>query len=202
MLNADAGAMWWLVVTLLSATEAGAVAQPRLLMPQSVAGRHMAQAQPLPAQSEAPQRTTATYGDWIVQCEAKNQEPHQKVCEMQQVTQRQVQGKTIPYTLIALGRPAKGQLLKLVVQVPVNVSFSANVLIKTSDADKGILAPFTRCAPGGCFVEFEIKDDMLKKFRAASGTGKISFVDAGGHDISVPLSFNGFSQALDGFLKE
>jgi invasion protein IalB len=160
----------------------------------------MAQAQP--AQSEAPQRTTATYGDWVVQCETKDQEPHQKVCEMEQVTQRQVQGKTIPYTLIAVGRPVKGQPLKLVVQVPVNVSFSANARIKTSDADLGIVAPFARCAPGGCFAEFDIKDDIMKKFRAASGTGKISFVDAGGHDISVPLSFNGFSQALDGLLKE
>jgi invasion protein IalB len=160
----------------------------------------MAQAQP--AQSEAPQRTTATYGDWVVQCETKDQEPHKKVCEMEQVTQRQVQGKTIPYTLIAVGRPVKGQPLKLVVQVPVNVSFSANARIKTSDADQGIVAPFARCAPGGCFAEFDIKDDIIKKFRAASGSGKISFVDAGGHEISVPLSFNGFNQALDGLLKE
>jgi hypothetical protein len=43
---------------------------------------------------------------------------------------------------------------------------------------------------------------MVKKFRAASGTGKISFVDAGGHDVSAPLSFNGFSQTLDGLLNE
>lgn len=200
MLNADAGAIWWLAITMLSASAVGAVAQPRPLMPHSVADRHMAQAQP--AQSEAPQRTTATYGDWVVQCETKDQEPHKKVCEMEQVTQRQVQGKTIPYTLIAVGRPVKGQPLKLVVQVPVNVSFSANARIKTSDADQGIVAPFARCAPGGCFAEFDIKDDIIKKFRAASGSGKISFVDAGGHEISVPLSFNGFNQALDGLLKE
>jgi invasion protein IalB len=200
MLKADAGAIWWLAVTVLSASAAGAVAQPRPLMPQSAADRHMAQAQP--AQSETPQRTTATYGDWVVQCEAKDQEPHQKVCEMAQVFQAQVQSKTIPFTRIALGRPAKGQTLKVAVQVPVNVSFSAKVRIQVSDADPGIAAPFTRCAPGGCFAEFEIMDDVLKKLRAASGPGKISFVDAGGHDISVPLSFNGFNQAIDGLLKE
>ena len=39
------------------------------------------------------------------------------------------------------------------------------------------------------------KDDVLKKFRTASGAGKLSFADAGGHDVSVPLSFNGFNQA-------
>jgi len=26
--------------------------------------------------------------------------------------------------------------------------------------------------------------------------------DAGGHDVSVPLSFNGFNQAFDALLKE
>ena len=46
------------------------------------------------------------------------------------------------------------------------------------------------------------KDDVLKKFRTASGAGKLSFADAGGHDVSVPLSFNGFNQAFDALLKE
>ena len=160
--------------------------------------QHTAQAQP--AQSEAPQRTTATYGDWVVQCETQAQEPHQKICEMGQVTQ--VQGKSIPFSRIALGHPVKGQPTRLVVQVPVNASFSANVSIQTGDADPGVAAPFARCMPSGCFAEFDLKDDVLRKFRAASGSGKISFLDAAGHNVTVPLSFHGFGEAYDGLSKE
>ncbi len=92
--------------------------------------------------------------------------------------------------------------VRLVVQAPVNASFSINVRIQTGDADAGIAAPFARCAPNGCFVDFDIRDDVLKKFRTATGAGKLSFADAGGHDVSVPLSFNGFNQAVDALLKE
>jgi len=56
--------------------------------------------------------------------------------------------------------------------------------------------------PAGCFSEFELRDDVLKKFRAASGAGKLSFPDAGGHDVAVPLSFKGFAQAYDALAKE
>jgi invasion protein IalB len=38
--------------------------------------------------------------------------------------------------------------------------------------------------------------------RAASGAGKLSFADAAGHDVSVPISFNGFAQALDALVRE
>jgi invasion protein IalB len=77
-----------------------------------------------------------------------------------------------------------------------------NVRIQTSDSDPGFMAPFARCVPAGCFAEFEIKDDALKKLRTASNPGRVRFTDASGGDIAVPLSFKGFSQALDALLKE
>jgi invasion protein IalB len=64
------------------------------------------------------------------------------------------------------------------------------------------MAPFARCVPVGCFAEFELKDDSLKKFGAASGIGRLSFADARGHDVAVPLPFNGFVQALDTLARE
>ena len=42
----------------------------------------------------------------------------------------------------------------------------------------------------------------MKKFRAASGVGKLIFADASGRDVAVPLSFNGFAQAFDALSKE
>jgi invasion protein IalB len=153
-----------------------------------------------PASSDAPQSTTATYSDWIVQCQTLPGPPQQKFCEMNQTSQ--VQGKNIPFSRVGIAHPVKGQPLRIVVQVPVNVSFATSLRIQTADADPGITAPFTRCVPGGCFVEFELKDEELRKLRAASGSGKLSFADAGGHEISVPLSFNGFAQAFDALTKQ
>ena len=171
--------------------------------PQGVAQQAPAQQAPTqqaPAATDTPQSTTATYADWIVQCVTRAGPPAEKVCEMAQVTQ--LQGKNVPFSRIAVEHPAKDQPVKLIVQVPVNASFATAVRLQTADADPGLSAPFAQCVPGGCFAEFDLKEDVLKKFRAASGTGKLSFADAGGHDVAVPLSFNGFAQAFEALVKE
>jgi invasion protein IalB len=151
-------------------------------------------------QGDVPQQTTATYADWIVQCVTRTGQQPEKVCDMAQVTQ--VKGKNVPFSRIAIPRPDKGQPVKLVVQVPVNVSFQTSVKIQTSDSDPGLIAPFARCLPAGCFADFELKEDVLRKLRAASGAGKLSFADAGAHPVAVPLSFNGFSQAFEALAKD
>jgi len=149
--------------------------------------------------SEAPQRTTATYGDWVVQCVENSSPPSEPVCDMAQVTQ--LQGKNLPFSRVAIARPEKGQPVKLVVQVPVNASFAKQVHIQTGEADPGVVAPFANCTPNGCFAAFDLREDILKKLREATSTGKLSFADAGGHDVSVPISFNGFAQAFDALAK-
>jgi invasion protein IalB len=177
-------------------------ASPGVPAVRSAPAQHTTQTPQLLAQAETPQSTTATYGDWVVQCGTNAGPPPQKVCDMAQVAQMQVQGRNTPFSRVAVAHPVKGQPIKLSVQVPVNVSFSTNVRIQTGDADPGIVAPFARCMPNGCFADFDIKDDVLKRLRAASGAGKFSFADASGHDVVVPLSFKSFSQAFDALAKE
>ena len=143
--------------------------------------------------SDAPQSTSATYGDWIVQCQ--NGAPPKKTCELMQVTQ--MKGKNEPFSRVIIVEPGKGEPLKLVVQVPVNVSFAAKVRVQTTASDPGLAAPFARCALIGCFADFEINEEMLKKLRAADGAGKLTFADATGRDVVIPLSFKGLSAALD-----
>ena len=167
--------------------------------PAQPAAPQQTQSQP---PSDAPQSTTASYGDWVVQCQTQAGAQPQKFCDMAQVSQAQVQGRAIPFSRVALTRPARGEPVRFIVQVPVNVSFATNVHIQSGEADPGITSPFARCLPAGCFAEIELKDDVLRKFRAAAAGGKLTFADAGGHDISVPLSFNGFAQAFDALMKE
>jgi invasion protein IalB len=155
-----------------------------------------------PSAGSAPQRTTATYDDWIVQCESQIGLPPRKLCEMTQLTQLQVQGKTQPFSRIVVPQPVKGMPTGLVVQVPVNVAFATKVKIQTIDSDQGLEVPFTRCVPDGCFAEFSVAGDGLARLRAASTGGKLSFADSTGRTISIPLSFNGFGKAYDALIKE
>ncbi len=189
--NVDIAAARWLAVALLSAS-----ASATALAAAPV--QRLAQAQPAP--SEAPQRTTATYGDWVVQCVTAAKPPAQKICDMSQTTQ--VQGRDAPFSRVAVAHPVRGQPVKLVVQVPINVSLATQVRIRIADADPGITAPFARCIPNGCFAEFDLREDVSKKLRAASGTGKLSFAEAAGHEINVPLSFKGFDQAFEALSRE
>jgi invasion protein IalB len=151
-------------------------------------------------QAFAQQSTTATYGDWVVRCVAETGPPAQKNCDMEQLTQ--VQGRTGPLSRVAVAHPVKGQPTKMVVQLPVNVSLPAGVKMQLGDKDPGTVTPFLRCVPAGCFTEIELKDDLLKKYRAMTETGKIAFKDAAEHDVVIPLSFKGFGQAFDALSKE
>jgi invasion protein IalB len=176
-----------------------APAKPAVQAAQPVA-QPAGQAAP-PMQGDAPQQTTATYGDWVVQCELHSGETVQ-TCDMAQVQVAQVQGKNTPFSRVAIGKPDKGQPEKLIVQVPINVSFATNVRIQTSDDDPGLATPFATCTPNGCFALFDLKDDILKKLRAGSNAGALSFADSSGHVIKVPISFNGFGQAYEALAKK
>jgi invasion protein IalB len=206
----------WLVVAVLMTLSAATSAQqllPRSELPRPPVAQRPAPIQrpvqepqpasPAPQIEAAPQQTTATYADWVVQCQTQAGPPPQKFCDMAQITQvTQGQGKSTPFSRVAIAQPLKGQPVKLVVQLPTNVSLATSVRIQTGDDDAGIMAPFARCLPIGCFADFDMKDETLRKFRAVSGTGKLSFADGGGHDVAVPLSFNGFGQALDALQRE
>ena len=152
------------------------------------------------AQPAAPQQTTATYDDWIVRCEAQPGPPPQKTCEMVQFTQ--VKGQPGVLTQIAIGRPVKGQPIKLVIQVPISVWLPTGVRLHSNGKDFGISATFKRCMPTACFAELDVKDDTIRKFRSTTEAGKLEFKDANQKDIALPVSFKGFGVAYDALSKE
>ncbi len=150
----------------------------------------------------AQERTTATYDDWVLQCAVQAGPPAQKTCDIEQLTQMQSQGRSVPLSRVAIGRPEKGQAARLTVQVPVNVYLRTEVRVQAGTSDAGIAAPFDRCLPVGCFADFVLKEDMIKKFRAATAAGKMTFQSANGQSVSIPLSFKGFALAYDALLKQ
>ncbi len=149
------------------------------------------------ASAQTPQRTTATYDDWTVRCDMRD---NVKTCEMAQTVQ--IQGQPNPLTQIAIGRPTRNDPLKIVFQVPINVWLPSGVKLATDDKDPGLLASYKRCLPVGCFADVELKDDLLKKLRGMVDNGKLQFKDAAQQDVSIPVSFKGFDQALDAMTKQ
>ena len=148
----------------------------------------------------AQQRMSATYQDWILQCVTVAKPTAHKFCDIAQLTQ--VKGKDIPFSRVAIDGPVKAHPTKLTIQLPVNVSLSNKVRIEFGKTHIALAAFFGRCLPAGCFADFVLDDDTLQKFRSAEGLGKIGFKDAGGHDLVIPLSFNGFRQAYDALSKQ
>lgn len=150
----------------------------------------------------AQERTTATYDDWVLQCATVKGPPGQKACDIEQLTQMQSQGRAVPLSRIAIARPEKGQPIRLTVQVPVNVYLRTEVRVQASTSDPGLMAPFDRCLPAGCFADFVLKEDAIKKFRSATAAGKMTFQSANRQNVAIPLSFKGFAPAYDALLKQ
>ena len=115
------------------------------------AGPAAAQQAPPPAGPPAvsPQQTSATYDDWIVRCESRPGPPVQKACEMVQFTQ--LKGQAGVLTQIGIGKPVKGQPVRVAIQVPTSVWLPTGVRLQTSDKDEGILAAFKYCVATACF---------------------------------------------------
>jgi invasion protein IalB len=148
-----------------------------------------------------PQQTTATYEDWIVRCETQPGPPPQKFCEMVQFTQvKGGQGGIV--SQIAIGRPTKGQPVKLVIQLPIGVWLPTGIKLMAGAKDAGLLTTFKRCLPQACFTDAEINADMIKKFRTTTEAGQIQFKDGNQKDASLPVSFKGFGTAYDALQKE
>jgi invasion protein IalB len=187
------GAAQVLLLQLGSSNAASAQTAPAPVVPSSAS---------LSASGEKPQRTTASYDDWILQCDKKAGPPPENVCEIAQVVQAQLQGKNVPFSLIAIPRPVNPKLIKMMVQLPVNVSLRGNVILRTDKADPGIATPFARCVVSGCVAEFDLKEDAVKKLRSAAAVGSIAFKNSNEQDVVVPLSLKGLAPALDALAKE
>ena len=121
------------------------------------------------AQQAPPQRTTATYGDWTMRCEMQPGPPPVKQCEM--VQSATAQGQPNPISQVAIGRATKTEPFHVVIQLPINVWIPAGVHFVYDPKVQGITAAFKRCVPIGCFADFDMTDDLLKKLRALTAQG-------------------------------
>ena len=154
-----------------------------------------------PPVSADPSVTTAAFGDWTLRCEKPSPEKPQHICEAVQTVQ--LQNQPAPIAQIAFGRSSRSDPVRLVVVLPVNVLFPSSVKMGMGDKDPESLdLVWRRCLPVGCFAENAAPDAAIRRWRGETGQGRISYKDAVGRDIALPLSFRGMAQALDALARQ
>jgi len=154
----------------------------------------------LPPVAAKPERTTASFGDWVLRCDSSGS-PAKRVCETAQGMT--VQGQTSPIAQIAIGSPDAKTPRQLTLAVPPNLAFAVKPQILSGRPGAApIELTWQRCTPGACFASGQISDSLLALLGAETEPGRISFKDAADRDATLPLSFRGLSQALDALAKE
>ncbi len=148
-----------------------------------------------------PSVTTAAFGDWTLRCEKPAPEKAQRICEAVQTVQ--LQNQPAPTAQIAFGRSSSTDPVRLVVVLPVNVLFPGSVKIGIGDKDQdSIDLNWRRCLPVGCFAENTSPEAAVRRWRSETGQGRISYKDAVGRDMQLPISFRGLAQALDALARQ
>lgn len=148
------------------------------------------------ASDGTPSATTAVYGDWVLRC---NQQAGTRLCEAAQTIF--VQGQQNPIALIAVGREKPGAPMRVVVQLPLNVTVSARVQIVLKEGEPPIALNFERCVPTGCFAMAPSSDDAVRRLRAQPDAGRITYKDASDKDVAFQFSLRGLVPALDALAK-
>jgi hypothetical protein len=82
----------------------------------------------------------ASYEDWTVRCDLKSGPPPEKICQIIQSVRTQSQAN--PISQIAVGRAAKGQALKALVQVPISVWLPAGVTVVFDEKEAALVLTF------------------------------------------------------------
>jgi invasion protein IalB len=150
---------------------------------------------------QAPQRTTAAYGDWLVRCDVQPGNPPQKSCDVAVVLPGQGQNAS-PLGQVLISRPNKKEPMRLVVQLVANVLIPPGVRLIYDDKQPVLAVPFSRCFPAACFASAPLADDAAKKLHARADPGRLEYKDGTQKDVAIAVSFNGFSAAFDAWQKE
>lgn len=142
-----------------------------------------------------PAETTATYQDWLMRCVTPADQP--QICEVVQTLQIEGQGVVAS---IAVGRATPDSPLLIVIQVPQGVWLPAGITLKVSEAADPLLLDYKRCAQI-CIAEATLDAVDVDGMKAAMAAGSFTFQDGAQRDVALPVSFNGFSAALDASLQ-
>lgn len=186
-------------LALLSIGSASAQPAPKPVTPP---GTTLAVPPAPPPAASLPDRTTASFGDWVLRCDRRiDVTPAQRLCELGQTIQRA--GDAGPQAQIALGRLAPADPIRFTALLPINIALQTVPKVTVDGAERQSFdLTWIRCIANGCFANATMSDDVLRKLRAQKEPGRIEYKDGAGRDVVLPISFGGFSQAFAAFVRE
>ena len=172
-----------------------------LLLGFGSARAQSAPAQPAPV-SATPQRTSAAFGDWVLNCQRIDENGGtRKLCEVSQTLT--AKGQNGPVARIAIGRLNPTEPLRFTIVMPVNITPAITPRLLIGDKPTAAVSlAWQRCLSGGCFAAAMLEDAAVKQVRATTDQSRITFHDGADHDASLPMSPRGLPQALDALAKE
>ncbi|MDJ0387706.1 invasion associated locus B family protein [Roseomonas sp. E05] len=160
-------------------------------------------ATPAAPAAPVPERTSSSYGDWVVRCEnraAEGTTSASRICEMAQGVQNQQQQ---PIAQIAVGRLARSQPWRLIVAVPANVFAPGATRLLPEEGGQPVPLQLRTCTPANCTLEAELTEALQRRLRSREGgMGRIEYKLANESDMSIPVSFRGFGTAFDALQRE
>ena len=135
-----------------------------------------------------------THGAWQVSCRTPPGAKEEKCALVQSVTaeDRPNVGLTVVFYK-AIGEDKK--LLRVV--VPLGVLLPTGLGLKIDGQDIGN-APFLKCSKKGCIAEVVLQDEVIKKLMGG-GTAMFIIFDTPEAGIGIPISLQGFGDALSNF---
>jgi invasion protein IalB len=152
-------------------------------------------------QNARPTQTTATFGNWVLRCLITPSAPPSKACEIYQQVQAVKDGQQITLLTIAVGRGQPTLPLRVTVALPVDVLLGTGVKARFSESLVTEMT-FDRCLGNACYASANASDDFLKAMRGPADGVRIEFKAALGADLAVPISLEGFSEAVNALREE
>lgn len=147
-----------------------------------------------------PDATTATFGDWQLQCRRSARAAGVPACELLHTIVGEGQR---PVVRVAIGRPSAQAPLTLAVMFPANVSFAELPRLGAAEASAPALSlAWRRCLPIGCFADAALTDSVTRQWRGLQQPGRLTFQDGGGSPVELSVSFRGLGEALDALARK
>ncbi|HEY5226807.1 MAG TPA: invasion associated locus B family protein [Methylovirgula sp.] len=196
----------FLICLLAAGFSVPALAKEDAASPAKPAPKESAPHRPAKAAAPAdPRIATTGFGAWALRCRkppAKSEKDAKadRACEISETIE--AQDRSGPIAKLSIGQPGGTGALHAIVILPNNVSFPSSVHIRSDDKDIwGVRLDWVRCIPGGCFAETLLADATVAHWHDLDTTGDIVFTDSTGEQITLPMSFKGFGQAIDALKK-
>jgi invasion protein IalB len=150
-----------------------------------------------PGNAFAQQRITAIYGDWELSCTTASGAGGAKSCGLVQI-----QDETSAASQFGIGRSKTEEPFKVFIVVPADVWMPGGIKLIADDNTAAITAPFKWCIPTRCLADAELSDSNIKSLRGQKDPAMLTYKTASQADVSIPVSFNGFRDAMEALLKQ